>query len=228
MSANVQGAIVIVGAISLFDFHELFYTWRVCKLDCLCWVASFLLTCFLGAELGIAGAVGLSLLLFIGRVAFPSVRSLGRLPGPEGGPDLFVSTTVYANAQAVAPEDGVIVLRVEAPLFFGNAPLVRDTIEARVQAAREGGHNVHALVLDLSTATDFDASACHLIEDYGEELARDGVTLVLASPSEAAVLALHRGGLVEGVGGDNIQATVGEAVARALQIAAPKAAEKRV
>ena len=40
MSANVQGAIVIVGVFSLFDVKEFFYCWRVNKLDALCWMAT--------------------------------------------------------------------------------------------------------------------------------------------------------------------------------------------
>ena len=38
MSANTQGAIVMVGVIPLFDFKELPYLWRVSKLDLLSWL----------------------------------------------------------------------------------------------------------------------------------------------------------------------------------------------
>ena len=38
MSANTQGAIVMVGVIPLFDVKEIPYLWRVSKLDLLCWL----------------------------------------------------------------------------------------------------------------------------------------------------------------------------------------------
>ena len=50
------------------------------------------------------------------------------------------------------------------------------------------------------------------------------MTLVMGNPTEAALRALRRAGLIEVVGGDNIQATMAEAIARAKEIANPKLA----
>lgn len=225
MSANVQGAIVIVGVFSLMDPSEFFYCLRVNKFDAFCWLTSFLMTAFLGAEIGIASAVGLSILLFVIRNAFPRISTLGRLPGDDG---TYGATRVYASADDLPAADGILAMRVEAPLFFGNVPLVRDAIEKRVDDARDEGEEVKALILDLSTATDFDASACHFIHEYGEELLRDGVTLILANPTETALVALVKANLVEQLGAANVHATMAEAVARAHEISGPQVAAKKV
>ena len=47
MSQNVQGAIIIVGVLQLFDYGECLYLWRINKLDWLVWMVAFLFTLFL-------------------------------------------------------------------------------------------------------------------------------------------------------------------------------------
>ena len=58
MSQNVQGAIIIVGVLQLFDYPEFLYLWKINKFDWLVWVACFLATLFAGVEIGIAVGVG--------------------------------------------------------------------------------------------------------------------------------------------------------------------------
>ena len=220
MSANVQGAIVIVGVISLFDVQELFYTWRVNKLDALCWVTSFMVTAFAGAEIGIGTAVALSIVLFVLRTAFPKIRALASLTDADGREE-YVSNTLFVDAKPISIEDGIIAVRPEAPMFFANAMFVRDDIEQRIQRARGDGYAPKVVILSLLNATDFDATACHIIDDYQEELERDGVLLIIAEPTEAVLRSFQRAKLIEKVGLKNIHLTVGDALIRAYEITKP-------
>jgi anti-anti-sigma factor len=70
---------------------------------------------------------------------------------------------------------GVIVLRVEAGLFFANADHVRSAV--RSAAAREG---TRAVVLDAETVAFIDVTAADMLETLSEELAAGGVELILA------------------------------------------------
>ena len=42
----MQGAIIIVGVLQLFDWPEFLYLWRINKLDWIVWVAAFLTVIF--------------------------------------------------------------------------------------------------------------------------------------------------------------------------------------
>ena len=78
---NVLAAIVISGVIGLLDYPEALYLWKVHKFDFGVWMTAFAGTLFLGVEIGLAIAVGVSLLIVIYESAYPHTSVLGRLPG---------------------------------------------------------------------------------------------------------------------------------------------------
>jgi sulfate transporter 4 len=57
---NVLAAIVISGVLGLLDYEEAMYLWRVHKFDFAVWVTACLGTMFLGVEIGLGIAVGVS------------------------------------------------------------------------------------------------------------------------------------------------------------------------
>ena len=87
---------------------------------------------------GLFIGISTSLVLLLYRASRPNVAVLGRLPSGD-----WVD---QARSDDAAPEPGVVVLRVEAGLFFANSDHVRQTVLAH---ARENG--VHAVVLDAET-----------------------------------------------------------------------------
>jgi high affinity sulfate transporter 1 len=110
-----------------------------------------------------------SLLLLLYRASRPRVAVLGRVPGAKGQ---FADVARHPENETVP---GIVVLRVEAGLFFANAELVRETV--RRHAAREG---VHAVVLDCETVPFVDVSASRMLSQLIEDLGRRGVRLVVA------------------------------------------------
>ena len=82
---------------------------------------AFLGTLFLGVELGLGIAVGISLLLVIFESAYPHTAILGRLPG----------TTEYRNIKNYPQAeryDGIVVVRIDAPIYFANTQNIRDKV----------------------------------------------------------------------------------------------------
>lgn len=225
MSANVQGAIVIVGCLSIFDFEGFFYSYRVNRFDCFCWVVAYIVTAFAGAEIGIATAVGTSVLIFLLRNAFPSIRELARIPGEDNAYD---TTAVYPTADPILVKDGILALRVEANLFFANTPFMRDYIESRLDRARIDGFEPKVILLDVSTATDIDVGACVVIRDMYVELRRDGLDMVFANPTKSVIETLVRANLINTIGAENFQATVAEGLERAKRIVEDKRAKALV
>ncbi|KAI7843851.1 hypothetical protein COHA_002402 [Chlorella ohadii] len=217
MSQNVQGAIIIVGVLQLFDWPEFLYLYKINKFDWLVWVTSFLCTLFLGVEIGIGIGVGVSLLVVIYRTAFPRITTLGRLPGTS----IYRSTKQYPEAE---PQPNVLILRIDSPIWFANVEsvkeFVRTSITRQSKAAAEGGDRVRAVVLDLSPVTDVDATGIHFLDDLVDELRDDNVDLVLGNPAKNVLVQLKRAHLVRKIGRANIHINVADAVNQATSLAA--------
>ena len=71
----------------------------------------------------------------------------------------------YPEAQQV---DGLLLLRIDAPLYFANVNPVKDALakyERRAQeAAQKQGSTLHFIIIDLSPVYDVDASAIHFFK----------------------------------------------------------------
>ncbi|PSC69015.1 sulfate transporter [Micractinium conductrix] len=216
MSQNVQGAIIIVGVLQLFDWPEFLYLWKINKLDWLVWVASCITVLFAGVEIGIAVGVGLSLVLVIWKTAFPRISQLGRLPGTS----VYRSVAMYPESEATP---GVLLLRIDAPIWFANVESVKDYVRKSVADQRavgdKTGEPVRVVVLDLAPVTDIDATGIHFLDDFVDELQEDGVKLVLGNPSQQVLLSLKRANLDHKIGASNIFVHMADAVARAQAVA---------
>jgi hypothetical protein len=71
----------------------------------------------------------------------------------------------YPEARQV---DGLLLLRIDAPLYFANVNPVKDALakyERRAQeAAAKQGATLHFIIIDLSPVYDVDASAIHFFK----------------------------------------------------------------
>ena len=97
------------------------------------------------------------------------IAVVGKVPGTE---DQYADVDCYPKNTTV---DGVVILRVEAGLFFANADTIRDRV--RTQAGCPG---VRAVVIDGEACLFPDLTAVRMLEELTGELRRAGVRLVLA------------------------------------------------
>jgi sulfate permease, SulP family len=117
---------------------------------------------------GLFIGIGVSLLLLLYRASRPRVAMLGRVQGTS---DQWGDLERHPENE---PAKGVVVLRVESPLFFANADLVRDEIRAHATG------DTRAVVLDASNVASIDVTAVSMLVELAEDLQRDGVELALA------------------------------------------------
>jgi sulfate permease, SulP family len=173
-------AVVIAALIELVDIGALValyrtYTTRLGKIygpvareDFIAAVAAMLGVLIFDTLPGLFIGIAMSLILLIYRSSKPNIAVLGQVPG----------TGQWADT-AQHPEDttvpGVIVLRVESGLFFGNADHVASAI--RAAAAK---HGVTAVVLDCETAPFVDVTAARMLDGLTAELQRKDIHLVIA------------------------------------------------
>lgn len=126
---HALAAIVFSSAMGLLDVSYARRLWRVSKKDFCTWLLCYVVSVFAGLRFGLLTAVGTAVLWVVFEVAFPHTAVLGRIPG----------TTVYRNVQQYpnAKEvDQLLVIRIDAPLFFANIIYVRDCIAEYVNAAQ--------------------------------------------------------------------------------------------
>ncbi len=71
----------------------------------------------------------------------------------------------YPEAREV---EGMLLLRVDAPLYFANVNPVKDALYKYEQRAKEvaaaAGRSLHFIIIDLSPVNDIDASAVHFFK----------------------------------------------------------------
>lgn len=209
MSKNVQGAIIIIGVMGLLQYEDFIELWKVSKLDWLVWVFTFLFTLFLGVEVGILVGVGVSLVLVIYKTAFPRITSLGKLPETN----IYRNIAMYPDAEE---PQGMILFRIDAPIFFANIEGIKDFLIdklARAKAAHEKvGDQVRYVIIDLSPSPDIDVAGLHMFEELIKDLKSQNIHLILANPSKTVLVMLVRGDLIAELGPGGIQVSMGEAV----------------
>eukprot|EP00890_Picochlorum_soloecismus_P004166 jgi/Picsp_1/4750/NSC_02119-R2_sulfate transporter len=209
MSKNVQGAIIIIGVLGLLQYEDFIMLWQVSKLDWLVWVFTFCFTLFLGVEVGILVGVGVSLVLVIYKTSFPRITSLGQLPGTS----IYRNVAMYPDAEQ---PPGMILCRIDAPIFFANIEGIKDFLFAKLQRNKAEheriGDKVRYVIIDLSPSPDIDVAGLHMFEELIKDLKSDDIHLILANPSKTVLIMLMRGNLIAELGPGGIQVSMGEAV----------------
>lgn len=192
----VLAAIVISAVISLLEFGEAVFLWKVHKLDCLTWVVSFLCTILFGVQIGLASAVILSLLITQYESAYPHTAVLGRLPG----------STVYRNVKQYPNSEqyqGLVICRIDAPLYFANSQYIREKLDKYETLAQET-RKVQYVILDLSPVGHIDTTAVHSLQEIVKDYQTRGISLCLCNPGKMVMERLVKSGFADLIGYENI------------------------
>ncbi|CAK6435928.1 unnamed protein product [Pipistrellus nathusii] len=121
----VLAAIVIVNLKGmLLQVRDVCALWKANRVDLLIWLVTFVATLLLNLDVGLAVAVGFSLLLVVVRTQRPHYSVLGQLPDT----DVYRDVAEYAEAREVP---GVKVFRSSATVYFANADLYSDALRQR-------------------------------------------------------------------------------------------------
>jgi high affinity sulfate transporter 1 len=118
---------------------------------------------------GLFIGIGVSVLLLVYRASRPHVAELGLDPTH---PERYIDRS---RDPAARPPDGIVVLRIESPLFFANA----DGVEAVVRAASKRP-GTRAVVLDAETVPAIDVTGADALAHLADRLQAARVRLVVA------------------------------------------------
>jgi len=157
----VLAAIIIVAVTGLVDAKSAVALFHLKQSDGWTLLVTFLVTLLMDIAQGILAGVLFSLVLFIARSAKPHTAVLGYVEREE----VYRDITRYPEA---VTHPGIVILRIDASLYFANAGFVEDKIREQLAAKPDA----KLLVLDLSGVNEVDGVAVstlsRLLEDYHE------------------------------------------------------------
>jgi SulP family sulfate permease len=164
----VLAATIIVAVLGMLELDILRTAWRYDRGDALAWGATCLGVLVLGVQAGVIIGVILSMGTLIWRASRPHIAVLGRIAGTEH----FRNIERYPAA--TQPE--LLVLRIDANLFFGNVEAVGERIECELATHQSARH----LVLVMTAVSSIDTTALLALSELNQSLKRRGIGLNLA------------------------------------------------
>lgn len=200
-------AVVITAALSLADPGGILRLRRVRPSEFALAVVAFAGVAVFGVLQGIAVAVGLSLMEFVGHAWRPYMAELGRVDRLKGYHDL----ERHPEGRRIP---GLVIARFDAPLFFANTPVFAAFLRRLVDGAPGP---VRWVVVAAEPVTDVDATAADGLVALDDELARRGIRLVFAELKGPVKDRLREYGLAGRFDPSRFYPTLGTAVAGYLE-----------
>jgi SulP family sulfate permease len=209
LPSAVLGGIVLSSILGLFNFAEFKRYYAQRKTD-------FALACT--ALVGVAAsdvmtglmlAVLLSVVMLLYRASRPYIAILGQRANGE-----FSDLDRHPDAQSIP---GLVILRLDAPLYFFNANVARTQILAQTSSDAPP----QAILLDLAASADLDIGTTDMLRDLCSDLRAKQIDLLCAQIRGSVRDRMKKTGLLEHLGEDQLYTSIAAAVtgfqARPLQ-----------
>jgi SulP family sulfate permease len=153
---------------------------------------------------GLVIGVTASILLLVYRASRPTYSVLG---SDRNVPGVYEDVERHPGAQLIP---GVLVVRPDAPLFYANAQVLRDTV---MELVGSSDRPLHTLILDLDANDELDITSSEALGKLLEELALRHVRVGLAHVHATSAEMMRRSGILAKVGVDRSFPNLDSAVA---------------
>jgi SulP family sulfate permease len=196
--------VIITSVISLVDFAEWrrYVRWR--RTDAMLALVAALGVVLTDVLVGLVVAAMLSVLILLYSASQPAIAVLGRL---RSGHHNFVDMERNADA---APVEGLLILRLDTPLYYFNATAVSDRVLRMVDAADA---LPLAVLLDIEATIELDVTTSDALYELIGALEERGTRLVIVHAKGTVRDRMRKVGLLERLGPDGIYHTEPIAVA---------------
>lgn len=210
---TVLSVIVVNSVWFLLDVPALRHYRRVRQNDFVSAMVGLAGVVLLGPLYGILAAIALSLLGDLYRSSKVNIDALGKVPGEKAA---WASAAGHPERKQVP---GVLVLRLDAPLFWANCEATRTRILEQLDTADD----VRALVLDLEATGQLDTTTAIMLRDLLDELRSMNVELFIARLHYLARGVLERDGFADELGPGHTWYSISQTVNAAKRFVAGKA-----
>ncbi|MBH3430979.1 SulP family inorganic anion transporter [Pseudomonas alkylphenolica] len=199
---SALAAVVIAAAIGLFEIKDLKRIYRIQRWECWLSITCFVGVVLLGAVPGIGLAVVLAVIEFLWDGWRPHYTVLGRVDGVRGYHDI----SRYPRARLVP---GLVLFRWDAPLFFANAEFFQKCV---MEAIANAPTEVRRVVVAAEPVTSVDVTSADMLVELEQSLRAANIELRFAEMKDPVKDKLLRLEVLEHIGHDVFQPTVGAAV----------------
>jgi high affinity sulfate transporter 1 len=200
LPSAVLGAIVLTSILGLFNFAEFRRYYRQRKTDFVLAVTALVGVISTSVMVGLGIAVLLSVVMLLYRASRPYIALLGKRTSGEYG-----DMGRHPDAQSLP---GLVILRLDAPLYFFNANVARTQILAQTKETPPP----QAILLDLGASADLDIGTSDMLRDLTSDLRQANIDLLLAQVRGSVRQRMRKTGLFEHIGEDHIFMSVDAAV----------------
>lgn len=152
-----------------------------------------------GMLIGLASAI----LVIVYRSSRPHLARLGRSPE---------DATAYADMgrhPEYLPVPGVLIVRLDAPLYYANALTVRDQI---IQVIKETDPPPTAVIVDAAVQDSLDITSAEMLKSLVKRLHNQGIATYFAEVHKPVLEFAAKTGLLDLIGADHLFSTIDQAV----------------
>jgi len=214
----VLGAIILTAVINLIDLKYPIKLWKTHREEFFVLLFTFLVTLVMGIKEGILLGTLVALSLMIYRSSQPHIAILGRIKGTSR----FRNVLRFSEETETFP--GVLIIRFDGQLFFGNHIYFKKQITERME---EQKNKIQFLVIDAGPIHYIDASASTTLEYWIQELQQKNIKVLWVKAIGPIRDILYRDGLVKIVGKRNFFSNLDTAIKHIQGEEIPKI-EKRI
>jgi high affinity sulfate transporter 1 len=199
----VLGAVVIYSVLGLVDFRALKRFYREFRADF--WLSVIALVGVIATDVlsGLLVAVFLSIIVVIYQASRPYLAVLGRVPTQPGN---------YGNLERNPGYErilGLLILRLDAPLFFANANIARTQVLNLLASSEPPAKGV---LLDIGSSNMLDITSLDMLKSLVSDLHDAHVEVLLAQVRGPVRDKLRVSGLMDRIGENNIFLSVDSGV----------------
>ena len=159
---------------------------------------------FFGVLQGVLIGVLFSLLLLIYRSSIPHLSQLGKVPD---------ESSAYSDI-SLHPENllvpGLVILRLNSPIYYGNALTVRDKMVEMINASDQPAT---AVLIDATVQYALDITSSNMLKSFVKRMQNQGIAIYFAEVQDPVLAFSEKTSLLDVVGADHLFSTVDAAVA---------------
>jgi len=201
---NAVLAAVVISAVSrLLDVKAMKEFYRDFRKDFLVALIALLGVITVDLVPGLLIAVFLSIIMVVYIASRPHLAVLGADPSR---PHIYSDSAHHPENR---PIPGLLIVRMDSPLFFANANITRS--QAR-RAISMSSPSPKAVLFDISTSAGLDFTSLDMLKNLFSELDAAKIEVILADVRTPVYDKLERAGLLDKIGKDHVFLSVDTAV----------------
>ena len=199
----VLGAIILSAVINLIDFKYPLYLWKNNREEFFVLLFTFTITLFLGIKEGILLGAFVSLSLMIYRSSQPHIAVLGRIKGTS----LF--RNVLRFPKQVETFNGILMIRFDGQLFFGNHSYFKKQINHRIKIHKGP---IKYLIVDAGPINYVDATALETLHLWIQDLKQKNIQVMWVKTIGPLRDIFYRNGMIKIIGEKNFFSSLETAI----------------